>query len=284
MTRIFCTGDCHGDVISRFSYKKNPELRELTDGDIMIIAGDFGIPFGVAAPYYNQKYRKGDIYQLKFLESKPWLNIAICGNHDDRIAVSYMPHIFSSDGIFQGIKFDPMPRLLCVDGMVSRNTLIIDEPTIAEIDGKTFWFIPGGTSHDADIILDPNSPHFETELNHQIKLQENLWRIKDWEWWPDEVINIEKLQEQMEIMQYKHIDCIISHEGPASIHRWYKREGFPARMAPTEGEEVLELIRTGFNFDSWITGHYHVSQTWPMDNRMMTLYHAIIELFPNKGE
>lgn len=39
---IYCTGDTHGQIIDRFSYKHHPELRDLTDKDYMFIAGDFG--------------------------------------------------------------------------------------------------------------------------------------------------------------------------------------------------------------------------------------------------
>ena len=37
---IFCTGDIHGKVIERFSFKQHPELRQLKKEDIIFQLGD----------------------------------------------------------------------------------------------------------------------------------------------------------------------------------------------------------------------------------------------------
>ena len=41
MSKLYITGDCHGDF-DRFSTKKFPQLKEMGRDDCMIIAGDFG--------------------------------------------------------------------------------------------------------------------------------------------------------------------------------------------------------------------------------------------------
>lgn len=41
---IFVTGDIHGEIYPRFSNASFPVQKELTKDDIVIVAGDFGIP------------------------------------------------------------------------------------------------------------------------------------------------------------------------------------------------------------------------------------------------
>lgn len=39
-SHLYITGDTHGENISRFSYRWYPELRSLTEKDVVIILGD----------------------------------------------------------------------------------------------------------------------------------------------------------------------------------------------------------------------------------------------------
>lgn len=60
---IYLTGDLHGNIIDRFSYKRHPELRQLTNKDTVIVLGDVGLGF--------RGYEEEDIYQLNWLNQKP---------------------------------------------------------------------------------------------------------------------------------------------------------------------------------------------------------------------
>ena len=40
---IYITGDCHGEVLQRFSYNKHPFLKNLTTNDTIFVLGDIGL-------------------------------------------------------------------------------------------------------------------------------------------------------------------------------------------------------------------------------------------------
>lgn len=251
---LYCRGDCHGDLISAFSYKNHPELRDIKDSTF-VICGDIGVPFGITASYYTHKCRKHDLYQLNHLQEKLAANdntvICVLGNHDDRIAVSRMP--FEDDSRF---------RTMAIEDNVYENILVVTKPAVIQLpdDGEKIFCIPGGASHDADVILDPNSATFEQDLKREMREKKHLWRIKDWEWWEDEVVDIDttmKITNQIIDADW-HLDYIFSHEAPAMIHKWFKRPGWPGRQAASEGEKALQRVydTLPIGFD-WFHGHYH---------------------------
>ena len=41
MTKLYITGDCHGDF-NRFTTKRFPQLKEMDRDDCVIVTGDFG--------------------------------------------------------------------------------------------------------------------------------------------------------------------------------------------------------------------------------------------------
>lgn len=76
MSRVYITGDCHGDF-HRFSTKNFPEQAELTRDDYVIILGDFG---GV----WNYRGADGnEIWWLDWLENKPFTTLFVDGNHEN---------------------------------------------------------------------------------------------------------------------------------------------------------------------------------------------------------
>lgn len=258
MDNIICRGDVHGKAISAFSYKRHPWLRDCHD-DAFIVCGDFGIPFGVAAPYYPHNGYKSDEYQLEWLQEKLDKNnnqlYVILGNHDDRIAVSRMP---TTDENPSNLEL----RQMSFYGKIYPNIYIITEPCVLDIMGKICFMIPGGTSHDAEVILDPNSATFKQDLKYERKAKKHLWRIKDWEWWPDEVVDTSKsigLARLIHEGQFNvNVDYVFSHEAPSMINKWFKRPGFPGRLLSTEGEKALkEVYNLLPSFKHWYHGHYH---------------------------
>ena len=71
---IYITGDIHGDP-SRLSSKNLSQLGiAITDGDKVIICGDFGLP------WCNDKQ---DEYWLNWLEEKPFEILFVDGNHEN---------------------------------------------------------------------------------------------------------------------------------------------------------------------------------------------------------
>ena len=74
---IYVTGDLHGTAErgrNRLSARCWPEGRDLTRGDVVIVAGDFGYVWDGSAV---------DAYWLKWLEGKPWTTCFVDGNHEN---------------------------------------------------------------------------------------------------------------------------------------------------------------------------------------------------------
>ena len=72
---IFVTGDIHGEICPRFSNASFPAQKELTKDDIVIVAGDFGIPWTDGGAQ--------DAYALRELEKRPFTTCFVDGNHEN---------------------------------------------------------------------------------------------------------------------------------------------------------------------------------------------------------
>ena len=259
---ILCTGDIHGKVIKRFSFKQNPSLRQLTSDDIIFVLGDFGQPFGPST------YKEAE-YVFKFLDDKPWTTIVIGGNHDDYDYWQACPKVKLFNGELHQAVFNNK----------SFSVYFIDEITILNINNCNILCIPGAESHDANILLDPNELNFKRK-RAILRKQYKFFRVVGRSWWPQEKMDVQKNAEFMEHYKYEHFDFILSHDAPALINSWYKRPGDIARRASTAGQLFLEELRKTINFDIWFHGHYHFTGAWNKvhDNRMCGLYHEIIQL------
>lgn len=75
MSRIFITGDLHGEIdIRRLNTAGFPEQKDLTKDDYLIIAGDFGLLW---------QGSKEEKFWLKWLETRNYTTLFIDGNHEN---------------------------------------------------------------------------------------------------------------------------------------------------------------------------------------------------------
>ena len=267
---IAITGDIHGRPIERFSFRKHPELRELKISDYMIILGDFGIPFGINAPWHEQD-KKAEHYAASWLNSQKYTTIAICGNHDDRDAIADMPQVEMFGGIVRTLRFDDQDY---------HNIVIVDTPQILTIDGYKCLVIPGANSHDiSDGILEPDDPDFDTILNRWSKDPFKRFRINHWSWWENEGVDIAATKELLSAHKDEHFDFILTHDCPSMFHTFFSRGAY--REVPTESEKYFEELRSTLNFDCWMHGHMHKDLGYPPaeeggDDRIMVLFQEIL--------
>ena len=258
---IFCTGDAHGKVVERFSFRQHPELRQLQLNDIVFQLGDFGQPFG------PNTYKEAK-YTFRFLDDKPWITIIVGGNHDDYDYWESCPQVKLFGGIARQAQFNG--ELYSV--------FFVDHITIFNIENNHILCIPKAQSHDIWNLLDPARPNFKTEKRHLRKA--HLWfRVKHESWWPQELMDIEENMNFMEQHEHEHFDLVLSHDAPSLITQWFKRPSDITRMKPTEGERYLEVLRKTLDFDSWIHGHFHFDGAWDeeYDDRLCCLYKEIIQ-------
>lgn len=273
---LYITGDVHAQIKERFGYKNHPSLRGLNENDIIVVLGDWGVP-------WNHTTRNSDVDAAKFIDSKPWTTIALRGNHDNTNMMREMPQ----EELFGG----KVRRLSIVDSKGRTYTcdhvFIVDEPTILTLCGERCLCIPGAQSHD--IYPDKDNPTgmtiLDKELDPQWKHRQGLYkrkfipyRIKDVSWWEDEDIDIEKCSTLL-LDNTQPFNLIFSHDCPGIVNDSFKRPGDPARMRSTKGQEYLESLRRSLQFDSWLHGHLHadVQQLSPVDDRLLCLYHSIVK-------
>lgn len=284
---LYFTGDIHGQPMNNLSFSKASDLREVTEEDTMIILGDCGLPFGIEMPTYEIDYKKTDLYNISWLNSQKYQTIFICGNHDDRSAISKMPIVEKYGGQVRQMEFDSVQY---------PNIVYIDKPGIYTIEDKTCLIIPGAQSHDVwGGILDPDDPEFMEKLKEASRKQEPF-RIKNWTWWEDEDIDIElcrKLSKEQK-WETRDFDFILTHDCPALYNKIFTSSYGIGRLKSTEGEEYLEELRNTLSFDTWLHGHMHVNKlyppaskeinslgqtyTCPGDNRVFCLYDEILKV------
>lgn len=243
---LMCSGDVHGDITGRFSYKRHPELRSLTVEDYVIVAGDFGAIWDWTGK------SKEDKYYLDFLNSKPWTTIVVLGNHECWPLYKAMPYA-NPDFLDSGV----IHQCVYMD-KVYDNIFIVDNIATLNIEDNHILCIAGANSHD------------------------KAWRIEGKTWWAEEAIDVNSCLDFMEDHNQEYFDLIVSHDAPASINDWFSRDGI--RYDSTYGQKYLESLRKELNFHSWITGHMHFDSQWPssVDPRVYTLYTTMVEINKNK--
>lgn len=298
MSRILATGDIHGKATQRFAQYAD----KIHEEDTVVICGDFGIPFGLNNPFYEEETHKRQQNEAGWLDNQPWTTIALCGNHDDRDMIAEMPKVIINEPELKGAG-----RILTFNNKSYDNIIIIDEPCLWEIQGKTCLMIPGAACHDVDTqtgegIIDPykyENPDMDIWMKNLLKAikdeQEkaafnyniHTVRLKGWSWWEDEDVDIPALEELIKEnnLYNKHIDYIFSHEAPTEA-LFENPTGFYSLWrdrhlgATNETQGYLSDLYGNLDFDHWFTGHYHSDTTW-LDN-ISTLYYDIINVDEEK--
>ena len=236
---IYFTGDTHGDT-TRFSYRHFPESRDFTSEDVMIICGDAGYVW----EYPNSKDAKRDKYALKWLSTKPYNFLCVCGNHENFNVIEEMPIID---------KWNGKVRQCVYDGVVYNNIFYVDFPTILDINDKHILIIPKADSHDKQL------------------------RKEDISWWKQEKGNISDEREFIYKHTDEHFDYIITHDCPALFNVSHAPHG-SRRLKDTPREIFFEELRNNLNYDYWIHGHMHHEFTPYGQNSRYALcvYHYIL--------
>ena len=257
---IYLTGDTHGQVIERFSYRQYPDLRNLTSDDFMFVLGDFGQPFGKT--FYNEAKNV-----FRFLNDKPWTTIVVGGNHDDYDYWESCPQVSFYGGVARQATFDNEIY----------SVFFVDHITIFDIDNEHILCIPKAESHDIWNLLDPEDNDFKSK-KRQLKRSKQFFRVKHESWWPQEKMDVEENMSFMEQHEDEHFTLILSHDAPSMITKFLSSG--PGRLNPTEGERYLEVLRQYLDFEAWFHGHFHLDIGWPSqyDERIACLYETVLQV------
>lgn len=264
MNKLYITGDIHGNPEERLSYKKHPSLRQMNSSDIFVFLGDFAIPFGINAPYYDTKFRKQDIYNLQTIDTKiPGDSIVICGNHEDYDFIETLPIVEKYNGLVRQMVFDN----------ISYKIYFVDMPQVLTINGLRCLCIPGADSHDIDVLLDPQDEDFKEQCKFH-RRNKDWFRIKGWTWWPQEKTDLIAAQELVNYCDMSQVDLVLTHDCPALFNERGILDG--PKVKSTDGEKFIESVRQMMNPDCTLFhGHMHINYDY--DN-CICLYKDIMEV------
>lgn len=248
MSKLYITGDCHGDF-NRFATKKFPQLKEMDRDDCVIITGDFG---GVWSG--EQK----DRHKLDWLEDKPFTTLFVDGNHENFDLLNTYP-----EQEWHGGKVH----------MVRPHVLHLMRGQVFDIGGLTWFTMGGAASHDiVDGILDPAEPDFERKY-WRMRRMNALFRVRGHSWWPEEMPSEAEYVEaeaRLDRVGWR-VDCVLTHCAPTSATKALDPYYHADRLT-----DFLETIRQRCQFRRWFCGHYHVNQI--IDERFVIQWEQISEL------
>ena len=151
---IYVTGDTHGHIdMNKLSAARWPEGKTLTENDVVIICGDFGLLWD--AP---DKISGTERAWTKWLNSKPWTTLFVDGNHENFHRIYDCPVVEKYGGKVH---------------KVSDKIFHLMRGEYYNIQSKTFWVFGGATSVDKWARVENISwwaeemPTYE-EMNHGI--------------------------------------------------------------------------------------------------------------------
>ena len=141
--RIFMLGDTHGTG-ALLSSKNFPEGKTLTEEDVVIQLGDWGL-------VWDDIPSKEEKYWLNFVASKPWTQLVLLGNHDNHPKVWELPQ----EQKFNGTVY--------ADHRHGGTIWYLKTGEIYTIHDKTFLAVHGGISIDKHVRTEGKS-WWPTEL------------------------------------------------------------------------------------------------------------------------
>ena len=248
---IFVTGDIHGEIYPRLSNASFPAQRELTKDDIVIVAGDFGIPWtdGGAA----------DAYALRELEKRPFTTCFVDGNHENYDLLEQYPEQTWHSGRIHRIG-DSVIHLM--------------RGQVFDIDGTTIFAFGGAASHDVeDGILDAFDPDLKDKARALRKAGKYRYRINHLSWWEREMPDRSEYDEGMANLE-RHgfdVDYVITHCPPTTVLR---QMGFDD---PDDMARYFQDIKDCTKFHTWYFGHLHEDCALPWE-RAVALYGNIVQI------
>lgn len=208
---LFITGDTHGNF-SKLSNTNWPVSTYLTRDDYVIVAGDCGLIF-------HPTRTPDEIWWTKWLTSKPWNLLYVCGNHENHPLLNGLPREQKFGGTV---------------GKIADNIFHLRRGEIYEISGKKILAFGGATSID------------------------KAYRREAISWWPEEIPSHAEMEHCLDSME-KHnyrVDYIVAHTCPQALAPVIAgRRGIVLYDDPTQ--RMLDHITFACKFDHFFCGHFH---------------------------
>lgn len=247
---IWCTGDTHGDWMSRLNMNAFPEQKEMTKDNYVVVLGDFGI-------WDNSKREN---YNLDWLDNKNFTTLFVSGNHSNYDILDSLSVEEWNGGEVNFIR--PSIIHLC-------------RGQVFTIEDKKFFTMGGASSHDIqDGILNYNDPHWRDKSKALDKQGKYMYRVKGLSWWERELPTEEEMQTGIDNLA-KHdnkVDFILSHS-PSTSELYLMGGGM---YKPDILTNYLEDIKINTEYKRHYFGHMHVNRA--VNDKDICLYEQIIRI------
>ena len=245
MSRIFITGDTHGDFYYRMDDLKRI-CPDLSRDDFLIICGDCGVIWG---PKRNER----ENCNIRDLARQ---NVTICfcdGNHEG------FTRLYNDFPVvdFHGGKAHK----------ISDNVYHLMRGEMFDIAGHKILSIGGARSHDIWNLLDPNDKNYRKKVN-KLYLNGEFYREVGISWWEEEIPSNAEFRHIYETLKENDWKCdvIISHEAPLADCLFLTRDGGVM-------SKFLGFVKNATDFKKWFYGHHHVN--WTTSENTRCLYSEI---------
>lgn len=243
--RLFITGDTHGTLeIGRLSHKNWPLGRELDRDDLVVILGDFGMPWTGS---------NDERYWLDWLERRPWTTCFIDGNHEGFPALADLPR---------------ERRFGDEIGVVSEHVLHLLRGHVYDLNGRRTWVMGGGTSVDA-AWRTPGFDWFPEEIPSADELDYGESRLDAAGWQVDLVLTHDAPADLVPA-------ALSVGQALPGIKAGLSTLNMYLGFIDTTFESLHKDPKWNIALPHWYLGHYHGDGA--LDRRHTLVYHDIIEV------
>lgn len=245
MNRLFLTGDTHGELeLNRLSHNRWPESRKLTRDDIVVILGDFGMPWSGS---HEERY------WLDWLENCPWTTCFIDGNHEGFPMLAALP---------------TETRFGDTVGVVSEHVLHLKRGHIYNLNGHTAFTMGGATSIDKNFRT-PGFDWFPEEIPSLEECDYATERLDQANHQVDLVLTHDAPTHLVESA------LAAGNPIPGVKTRSSSLNTF-LEIIDTQFAELSESPTCGIKRPQWYFGHYHGDAR--LDDHHTLVYRGIIEI------
>ena len=237
---LYVTGDIHGPIdIGKLSRRSWPEGKGLSRSDLVIVCGDFGMPWDGS----NEEK-----YWLSWLNDRSWTTLFVDGNHECYPYLENLPVTERWGGKVQ--VYPEYPNIIRL-----MRGQVFDLPAEAAPSTRRIFTMGGADSHDKE------------------------WRTPGWSWFPEELPSWDEYAEAERNLAAAdwQVDLVISHCCatrwlPAVLPADSLAEGITTDALTTWFDDIEDRL----SFRMWLFGHYH-TDVMP-DTRHRALYRDIVSV------
>ncbi len=238
---IWVTGDVHGGIdIAKLSGRRWPEGRGLTRDDLLIVCGDFGMPWSGS----NEER-----WWLAWLEGRPWTTLFVDGNHECFPYLAELPV-----GERWGGEVQVYPEYPHIVHLMRGQVYELGDG--GGRDPVRVFAMGGAASHDRE------------------------YRTEGWDWFAEEMPGPDELaaaEARLDAAGWD-VDLVVSHCCSARmLPSALAAAGVSdARRHPDALNAWFDALEDRLAYGLWCFGHYHADAR--LDGRHRLLYRDIVRV------